>query len=460
MSAAAFDASATLREAVSRSRDVHEVRIGRGILDGVARMASEHLGGPCALVADGNTWRVAGEAVEASLRNAGIEVSSHVLDAAPRPKPTVDLARQIGAALGEASPIAVGSGVINDVVRLAAFEAGRPFVSVATAASMDGYVSAGAPLSQDGFKKTIPARAPVALLADLDVIASAPPAMSGWGYGDLAGKVPAGGDWLVSEALGIEPRDDVAWPLVQDNLGSWLGDPKGVRGGEPLAVAALFEGLVLSGLAMEFHGSSRPASGADHQIAHMWEMEGLEHAGERVSHGACVSVGALVALRLFDWALGRDLSAIDREAVLAKAPTLDAKRAEIGESLPAALAERAEEETTAKHLGGDAHAARLDTLAREWPALRARLRDHLWRAPDLLNRLRDAGAPVTPGEIGVTAGHLRRTVRRARFIRSRYTILDLLDETGLLDAAIEEALSDEVLSPSPAGNGIGKRRAA
>ncbi len=48
---------------------------------------------------------------------------------------------------------------------------------------------------------------------------------------------------------------------------------------------------------MEAHGSSRPASGADHQIAHLWEMDDLHHGGERVSHGACVAVGTMTALR-------------------------------------------------------------------------------------------------------------------------------------------------------------------
>jgi glycerol-1-phosphate dehydrogenase [NAD(P)+] len=95
-------------------------------------------------------------------------------------------------------------------VKYAAFRLDRPYLCVATAASMDGYSSAGAPLVDDGFKKTIACRPPRAILADLAVIRAAPPAMAGWGYGDLAGKVPAGGDWLLADALGIEPLDDRA----------------------------------------------------------------------------------------------------------------------------------------------------------------------------------------------------------------------------------------------------------
>ena len=123
------------------------------------------------------------------------------------------------------TPVVVGSGVMNDLVKYAAFGLGIPYMCVATAASMDGYTSAGAPLSERGFKKTIRCLPARVLLADLDVIASAPPEMTGWGYGDLAGKIPAGGDWIIADALGVEPIDAVAWPMVQDGLQGWLAHP-------------------------------------------------------------------------------------------------------------------------------------------------------------------------------------------------------------------------------------------
>ncbi len=164
---------------------------------------------------------------------------------------------------------------MNDLVKYAAFHLNRPYLCVATAASMDGYTSAGSPLSEKGFKKTLQCRPAKVVLADLDIIAAAPAAMTGWGYGDLAGKVPAGADWIIADALGIEPVDDIAWPMVQGNLRRWLGDPAAIASGDRRAMEGLFAGLTLVGLAMEAHGSSRPASGADHQVAHLWEMEDL-----------------------------------------------------------------------------------------------------------------------------------------------------------------------------------------
>lgn len=436
-----------IRHAVSNSASVAEVLIGRGVLRDAGALYRRHFSGPACLFADDAGWQAAGPAVEAALNAAGIATRRHIIAARPRPKPTVDLADSLRAALraGE-TPVAIGSGVVNDVVKHAAFTAGIPYLCVGTAASMDGYTSAGAPLSEKGFKKTIACRPAKALLADLDIISAAPREMTGWGYGDLAGKVPAGGDWIIADALGIEAIDTVAWPMVQDGLLGWLSNPAAIAKGDPQAVEGLFLGLTLVGLAMEAHGTSRPASGADHQIAHLWEMDDLHFGGERVSHGACVAVGTMAALRLFDWLLAQDLTTLDAKARAAAAPTLDAKAAEITRLFGAGeIADRALAETRAKHIEGAALAERLAHLSRIWPDLRARLSARLWSPTRMAEHLAAAGAPVESTDIGVDADYLHRSILKARFLRSRYTVLDLLDESGLLDTAARAALG-----PAPA----------
>jgi glycerol-1-phosphate dehydrogenase [NAD(P)+] len=424
-----------LGRAVARSANVAEVRIGRGALAETAAVYSRHFTGQAVLLADDRGWAAAGPQAEAALTGAGIASRRHVIAARPRPKPTVDLADSLRAVLqpGE-TPVSIGSGVMNDVVKHAAFTLGVPYMCIATAASMDGYTSAGAPLSDKGFKKTIPCRPARVLLADLDVIAAAPPEMTGWGYGDLAGKVPAGGDWMIADALGIEAIDDVAWPMVQDGLAGWLSQPDLIAAGDRNAIEGLFLGLTLVGLAMEAHGSSRPASGADHQIAHLWEMDDLHHNRERVSHGACVAVGTVATLRMYDWLLSLDRLAID--PARAAGVTLAAKEDEIRRLFgPGEIADRAIAETRLKHVEGAAMAARLTRLHEVWPALSARLRARLWTADRMAAHLDRAGAPSSGAGIGVDGGYLYQSILKARFLRSRYTVLDLLDECGLLHQA-------------------------
>lgn len=438
----------TAEPAIAQSKSIDEVVVADNCLDQAAAVFRRHFNGATAvIVADETTFALAGTVVRAALEQAGTPVSAFVLPAKPRLAPDRAVGDRIADALrqnGEpGAAVAVGSGVIHDLTRYGAFQAGVPFMSVPTAASMDGYTSAGAPLSDKGFKITLQCAPPRAILADLAVVAAAPPAMSGWGFGDLAGKMPAAGDWLVADALGVEPLDDVAWPMVQDNLRQWLSDPAGVRRGDRDAIANLFVGLTVSGVAMELHGSSRPASGADHQIAHIWEMEYLQHRGEKVSHGACVSIGCLSMLALFDWMIAREILVEEAGRAAAGFPDWSAEERHIGEAFPdVEIAGRAIIEARAKHLDGEALAGRLRGLADGWPSLRKRLAAHLMREREMRALLETAGAPSTVAAIGLTPGHHRDTILKARWIRRRYTALDMLAEAGLLERAVAETFHD------------------
>ncbi len=429
--------------ALARSSLIEAIEIDAGAIDHAPALVARHLDAASVLVvADDNTWQAAGERLAGALGDAGIGVETLRFPGAPRLEDRLEHGETTRARIeaGDAVPVAVGSGVVNDLVKYGAFRAGRPYACVATAASMDGYASAGSPLLDRGFKHTIPCAPPRVIVADLDVIRAAPPAMTAWGYGDLAGKVPAGGDWIIADALGVEPLDDVAWPLVQDNLRGWLAEPEALAAGDRGATAGLFAGLVLTGLAMELHGSSRPASGADHQIAHLWEMDGVRDGAEPASHGALVGIGALTVLALQAWLCRRTFDDLDPERVAARRPSFGAVRAEIERTFAPAIAARAVEETRAKHVEGAALAERLARLAERWPALRARLDAQLMPVEALRRALEAVGARTDPDAFGIDRAYLRASIRRAAFIRRRYTVLDLLDELGLLEEAIAETV--------------------
>ncbi len=391
------------------------------------------------MIADDNTMTAAGRRVVEIVQSAGVAVHQHIFPGTPLLKPTTDNGNAVAEILANQAgvPLVVGSGVLNDVAKYAAHRVGRPYFCVASAASMDGYSSAGAPLSEDGFKHTIQCKPPRIIVADLDVIASAPTEMTGWGYGDLAGKMPAGADWILADHLDIEAIDDVAWPLVQDNLRGWLAEPAALLRGDRQAGASLLAGLVLAGLAMEFHGSSRPASGADHQVAHLWEMENISHDGLPVAHGACVSLGTLTIMSLYDWLLEQDLTALDADALIASRLRLPDEEAMIVQRFGGGtIADRSIRETRIKYPSDDALRDRVERIRSSWPQLRNRLRQHLLSAATIRDMLAAAGVVTHPGRIGMSRAHHRRTVIAARYIRQRYTVLDFLTDTGLFETAL------------------------
>jgi glycerol-1-phosphate dehydrogenase [NAD(P)+] len=433
-----------IRSALKDATDTRDVLIGPGALDGVAEVLARSAGdGPAVVVADDTTWRVAGERVQRRLEAAGRATAGPY-----RFPPGAFVYAEYGnverlrdALAGhDAVPVAVGSGTLNDLVKRAAAELGRPYVTVATAASMDGYTAFGASIARDGYKQTLTCPAPRAVVADLDVLAGAPAAMTASGYGDLLGKVTAGADWLVADALGVEAVDPGAWSLVQDRLGAATGRPAELAAGDLAAMDGLIEGLVMSGLAMQAHASSRPASGAEHQFSHLWEMEGLgQDRRPPLSHGFKVGVGTVAVAALYERLLARDLAAVDAEAVRAAWPTPGQVEAAVAAAHTASgLATAAVAESLAKHVDADRLVRRLAVLRDRWPALRERLAGQLLAPERLAAMLAAAGCPTTPSELGLDRSAFKASYHRARMIRRRYTVLDLAAETGLLDECVDE----------------------
>ncbi|MCY4007383.1 MAG: iron-containing alcohol dehydrogenase [Rhodobacteraceae bacterium] len=433
--------------AVARSRVIDSVYLGRGVLTMAGEAAANLTASRDAVImADEAGFAAAGAPAITALETSGFTVSRIIKPSRPLPHASVEEAAAFCAALRnnhDMLPIALGSGVINDLVRYAAFHTGKRFVSIATAASMDGYASGGAPLAQNGFKITIPTSPPAVILADIDIIAAAPAKMNGWGYGDLAGKIPAGGDWILADLVGAETIDEFAFGLVQDGLRDWLANPRGVRRSDPDTIAELFVGLTLVGFAMEAYGSSRPASGADHQIAHIWEMEGRNSQGQKVAHGAAVAVGTWAVLALYDWLLEQDIENLDIARTLSQSPDLARREGDLHRLFnDHRIGARANTELRAKHISSDLHKERLERIIEGWPQTRDRLRQQLVSAQEMAGMLRATGVPADPGDIGLSLADLIMTVRKAAYIRRRYTILDFLHETGLTEYALHEAFSN------------------
>jgi glycerol-1-phosphate dehydrogenase [NAD(P)+] len=268
---------------------------------------------------------------------------------------------------------------------------------------MDGYTAFGASITYQGDKQTFQCPAPTAVVADVDVISAAPGEMNAWGYADLIAKVPAGADWIVADALGIEPIDRQAWAIVQGRLRECVGDPAGVRGRNAAAIGKLVEGLMLGGFAMQSARSSRPASGAEHQFSHLWDMQHHTHNGHAPSHGFKVGIGTLAVTALYERLLTKEMDKLDVERCCAAWPDEKSWTARardwLGEGEVAKVAAR---ELGAKHSSPAQLGEQLKSLKAVWPELREQLRAQLLPLATLRQMLHDAGAPTEPEHIGIT----------------------------------------------------------
>jgi glycerol-1-phosphate dehydrogenase [NAD(P)+] len=434
---------AALREAT----DTRYVNIGAGALSAVSDAFKENFGdSPAVVVADGNTFDVAGEEVQRRLRDAGLAtIGPYVFPAEPPLYAEYSNIEELRDSVQEhdAIPVVVGSGTLNDIVKRSSHECERPYMCVATAASMDGYTAFGASIEKEGLKQTLSCPAPRAVIADLEILQRAPEDMRASGYADLLGKVTSGADWLIADALGVEKIDPTGWSLVQDHLREWIDDPAGLRSGDQRATGRLVEGLILSGLGMQSYQSSRTASGAEHQFSHLWEMEGLGKGAE-LSHGFKVGVGTVAIAALYELVLERDLDDLDIGALRDSWPGKEEmERSVRSQHTSRELEEGAVEQTLAKYIGADGLARRLELLREVWPGLRERVREQLMPADQIKEMLKDAGCPTGPGGLGLRWEDFGATYARARTIRKRYTVLDLAFECGILGECVDELFAPE-----------------
>lgn len=191
--------------------------------------------------------------------------------------------------------IALGSGTIHDITRYVAYNKDIPFISVPTAASVDGFVSTVAAMTWRGYKKTFTAVSPIYVVADTDIFKEAPYRLTASGVSDLIGKYTALVDWKISSIVIGEYICNKVCNMEIDAVNKLCECVDDLVLGKSEAYEQLMYALILSGLAMQIIGNSRPASGAEHHMSHLWEMEVINKHLDAY-HGEKVSVGLILVM--------------------------------------------------------------------------------------------------------------------------------------------------------------------
>jgi glycerol-1-phosphate dehydrogenase [NAD(P)+] len=438
-----------LRSALRAARDTRLLRIEAGVRHKVAEPFAQLFGNSASIViADENTFAAAGRDVVAAMKAAGRTCLEPLVLEAKGLYAEHSYAERIQQALAtnDAIPIAVGSGSINDLTKLAAHRSGRQYLCVGTTASMDGYTAFGASITFEGSKQTFDCPAPLGVVADLEVIAAAPEGLNASGYADLVAKCPAGADWILADGLGIDPIDPANWDMVQTRLNYWMANAAGVRERDPETLRRLTTALMITGFAMQAACSSRPVSGAEHQFSHLWDMEHHSHEGVTPSHGFKVGIGSVASLSLYEAVMDADIAALDIERAVRAWPARTQVEAEIAELFPSPeLRRKALLESGEKYVDASALRSQLELLKRDWPTIRERLSKQLIPAKEVASMLGAAGCPVRPEQLGVSRERLRVSFRKAMHIRRRFTIFDLVWRTGLWDCAIDRVFQSNGL---------------
>lgn len=400
-----------------------------------------HLGKKCLIVFDENTYLAAGQKVESLLIQDKFEVIPLLLhhnSPTQYLEPDEDTRNQVGTGLKYQPEfmVAVGSGVINDLVKFIAHRSQIPYVVVGTAASMDGYPSLGAPMLVNGYKITFEATPPKAIFMDLDVLVKAPLDLLQSGFSDLIGKTTANSDWILRNLLQGEYICHYSWDLVKEALQILWESADQIPQRKSEAVRALSIALLNSGFSMALVGDSRPASGAEHLIAHYLEMISLSRGENTSLHGLRVGVATLVIHKMYQRFL-EEIESIDWEKISSSHPTrVDKKilQKKFGPLYPS-VEKEAIQKISSPIVFNDFY--KKPEFSNH---LRKMISEKLFAIPDVEQALKRSKAPSTFEELGFPKSLVKDSFLFSRFVRSRITILDILDEAGFLEKYVEEFL--------------------
>lgn len=409
---------------------VQRCYIGEDAALHLGRFAGERCGASCLVISDLHTRRVGEYAIRA-LKSEGKKVLEHVFD-----EPHLDATETLGdhvAALGESADffVAVGSGTLCDLAKHAGTKLGRPVLLFATAASMNGYTSGITAIKVRGLKRTVPCTPALGVFADPKVIASAPPRMAAAGVADYLSKCSAGADWRVAHFLRDEYYDEQALQFYEGALERVLETAPQVGAGDAHAIAIAFEALVLSGLSMLVAGSSAPASGGEHLISHFIDMNQALYGTPNDLHGVQVGVATVHCLRLWERVLALTPHAIDPDALLAWQPS-DAQVEQWAlEDWGETIGKEVVAQWKQKSKPSDVMRAEIIKFRDNIATIREAVQRDLLPSKTVERAIQSAGGPTKPQDMHAPVAVYEKALARARYIRNRFTVLDLAAELGV-----------------------------
>ncbi len=415
-----------------------QVLCGAGVLRRLPQLVRALHATKVFVLSDENTFEAAGRQTVRLLEEAGIGLQSYIL---PERAPHPDEAR-VGAAVMHMQHdcdmvISVGGGVLNDIGKMLAATARVPYGIVATAPSMDGFASATSSMTRDGLKVSLPTKCADVILGDTDILCRAPKELLLAGLGDMLAKYVSICEWRIAHLITGEYYCEAVAQLVRLALRQCVAQADGLLRREPQAVAAVFEGLVIGGAAMNYAGCSRPASGNEHYISHVLDMRSVEFGEPCALHGIQCAIGTLEILRLYE-----KLPAFmpDREKALAHAAAFD--YAAHAQQLRAFLGCGAESmialERKEKKYDLRSHTRRFARIEANWERIIQIVREELPPAHEIEALLARLGAPKCLSDIGVEETVFPTAFRVSGDIRDKYVLSRLAWDLGITRELLSE----------------------
>ncbi|MCL1977651.1 MAG: NAD(P)-dependent glycerol-1-phosphate dehydrogenase [Candidatus Bathyarchaeota archaeon] len=280
-----------------------EVIVGNGVLNRVIEVTRRLNLKDAALIISGTkSYEVAGKQVYNFLEQAGMSPYALLVetitmkDIALIEEQVINIKPQV--------LFGVGGGTIIDATKASSNRQNIPFISIPTTVSHDGLASPLASIKGADKPYSIMAQAPLAIIADTDIISLAPWRSVISGCGDVIAKFTAVKDWELANIEKNEYYGEYASSLALMSAKLIAENASLIQPGNVGGLRVLLEALISCGVAMSIAGSSRPCSGSEHLFSHALDVVSSSHA----MHGEQVGIGSILTAFLHgtDWQRIRD----------------------------------------------------------------------------------------------------------------------------------------------------------
>jgi glycerol-1-phosphate dehydrogenase [NAD(P)+] len=266
-----------------------KVIVGRNLLSTTGTICKEMSFSNRALVFSGpHTFNVAAKIVIDSLVDSGFEVNYFIIK-----EPTMDFVKQAELKIKCLKPnivLGVGGGKVIDVAKYSSANKNVKFISVPTAVSHDGISSHYASIKNFKGSVSVKAQAPMAIIADVDVISKSPYKLTASGCGDIIAKFTAVRDWKLAHSLRNEYYGEYAANLALMSARLIARNSSLIHEGSEEGVHMVVEALISCGVAISIAGSTRPCSGSEHLFSHALDII----APKPALHGEQCGVGTIM----------------------------------------------------------------------------------------------------------------------------------------------------------------------
>lgn len=391
------------------------------------------------IIADKRTYRAAGRDVETILKKVGVEIAHFIVPDTEEESPVADDKTKdfiFNQAPHADLYISVGSGVINDLVKWVSYLREKPYITVPTAASMNGYASANVAASVEGLKVLFHADACKAVFVEPGVLCDAPYELTSSGLGDVLAKSVSSADWKLNQFLFQDYYCQFSVDLLKNLEPIYLENPTGIKNREPEAIKALFKALFYSSIAMTITGTSSPASGGEHLISHTLDMTAARDGRKHDLHGRQVGVASILMAALYEKVMAIDV------------PKIADVPGQINRDFWGSLSPVVEKEYDRKRAKYEECAAIISSQD-NWQKLRKLIAPGLVPARKLKKCLADAeGAhrysDIRDNDLPLDGETFRAVVLNANQMRERFTILDLALLLGVMPDSLDLLIGDYV----------------